>query len=368
MKKMTVLIAVVALLLLAGCGAQPSGGATTSVMGSTSSAQDPKDYKYPGDAAKGLLDQYGPLIPEEIFTTTGEENGLVGTMYLAIGSVERYIEEPEGYPVFVVINTIEGDIVVMDPVEGLKSQPDLNTMLTDAGLDKLRDYYPLPGIGDFVSITVEYQGMSDTYGCPLFVYGTSDYMLETIVEVAMLGGIYAKESDSDGLTQPSGGGQTSTDPTEPDSPTAPPDSAATSGNGAAVKEAKEYLRIMAFSRSGLIGQLEYEGYSKEDATYAVDNCGADWNEQAVRSAKEYLEHQAFSYTGLIKQLEYEGFSTDQATHGVNSAGADWNEQAKKSAANYLTVMPFSREELISQLEYEGFTHSQAVYGVDANGL
>lgn len=89
---------------------------------------------------------------------------------------------------------------------------------------------------------------------------------------------------------------------------------------------------------------------------------------AVRAAKDYLEFMAFSREGLIEQLEYEGYSTADATYGVDNSGADWMEQAVKSAEEYLEFMPFSREGLIEQLEYEGFTHEEAVHGVDAAGL
>ena len=77
---------------------------------------------------------------------------------------------------------------------------------------------------------------------------------------------------------------------------------------------------------------------------------------------------AFSYSGLIEQLEYEGFTTEQATYAADSCAADWNEQAAKSAQSYLDFSDFSREGLIEQLEYEGFTHEQAVFGADSVGL
>ena len=88
---------------------------------------------------------------------------------------------------------------------------------------------------------------------------------------------------------------------------------------------------------------------------------------ALESARLYLETMPFSYAGLIEQLEYEGYSTEDATYATDNCGADWNEQAVKSAKSYLDLMPFSKEELISQLEYDGFTHEQAVYGVEQNG-
>lgn len=144
--------------------------------------------------------------------------------------------------------------------------------------------------------------------------------------------------------------------------------AATAGQSNALKKAKSYLKFSQFSYEGLIGQLEYEKFSHEDAVYAVDNCGADWNEQALGKAKSYLDFSAFSYSGLISQLEYEKFTTEQATYGADNCGADWNEQAVKKGESYLKYSSFSRDGLIDQLIYEGFTDEQAAHSADENGL
>lgn len=136
----------------------------------------------------------------------------------------------------------------------------------------------------------------------------------------------------------------------------------------ALDRAKSYLSSMAFSRQGLIDQLEYEGFSTSDATYAVDHVGADWNAQAIREAKSYLRSMPFSYSGLIDQLEYEGFTSSQATYGADNCGANWNEQAALKARDYMEIFSYSRQELIDQLKYEGFTTSQAEYGANAVGL
>lgn len=141
----------------------------------------------------------------------------------------------------------------------------------------------------------------------------------------------------------------------------------TAGQRNALASARNYLNFSAFSRGGLISQLEFEEYSTEDATFAVDNCGADWNEQAVRKAKSYLDFSAFSYSGLINQLEFEEFTPEEAQYGVDNCGADWNEQAVKKAKSYLDFSSFSKSSLINQLEFEGFTHEQAVYGAEQNG-
>ena len=42
--------------------------------------------------------------------------------------------------------------------------------------------------------------------------------------------------------------------------------------------------------------------------------------QAAKKAKSYLRSSAFSRSGLIEQLEYEGFTHSQALHGVRATG------------------------------------------------
>lgn len=105
----------------------------------------------------------------------------------------------------------------------------------------------------------------------------------------------------------------------------PSDEGATSGEATMEQKnslgaALDYLAYTAFSYSGLISQLEYEGYSTESATYAADNCGADWNEQAAKMAQDYISYSSFSRDGLIEQLEYEGFTAEQAEYGATAVG------------------------------------------------
>jgi hypothetical protein len=101
-----------------------------------------------------------------------------------------------------------------------------------------------------------------------------------------------------------------------------------------------------------------------------DNSASESNSQyqARSMALDYLDTMAFSLTGLIEQLEYEGFSKADANYGAKAIDADWNEQAALAAEAYLETMAFSRSGLIEQLIFEGFTPAQAKYGVDAVGL
>jgi hypothetical protein len=88
----------------------------------------------------------------------------------------------------------------------------------------------------------------------------------------------------------------------------------------AIRSAQSYLDFTGFSRTGLIGQLEYEGFSTEDATFAADSAGADWNLEAAESAQQYLDFSSFSREGLYDQLAYEGFLPTEIEYGLAAVG------------------------------------------------
>lgn len=88
----------------------------------------------------------------------------------------------------------------------------------------------------------------------------------------------------------------------------------------ALAKAMSYLKTSAFSASGLVKQLEFEGFSESDAIKAVSMCGADWNEQAALKAQSYLKTSSFSHSSLVEQLEFEGFTHEQAEYGVSKTG------------------------------------------------
>ena len=92
------------------------------------------------------------------------------------------------------------------------------------------------------------------------------------------------------------------------------------GRQNAIKSAQSYLRYSSFSRKGLIDQLRFEGYTTDEATYAVDYLEPDWYAEAAESAASYLKYSSFSRQGLIDQLVFEGFTQDEAEYGVAAAG------------------------------------------------
>ena len=127
-----------------------------------------------------------------------------------------------------------------------------------------------------------------------------------------------EESDSPGVQVP----ETSLTETESPEPVEiqEPELTETLGQKNARQSAESYLNFKAFSREGLIEQLEFEDYSTEDATYGVDALDANWREQAAKSAEAYLDFKAFSKQGLIDQLMFEGYSKAEAEFGVTAVG------------------------------------------------
>lgn len=344
MKKLIALF-LVCIFILSGCADDSSSDSdtlrrkrrtndsTTAVsITEPSAAGDISQHVYPN------LGIRGEMIPEEVFTTTAEENGLSGTMCMVVGIVESFdVFEGTNFSYMWVDTITNGKIIVVDPVPALYEEAE--TSGWDVDKEKLRSLFPLPEVGEYAVIIAAYDGWSGKLECPIFVYGGTDYMVKSLLSATS-----AETIEQFDFEQP------------------------TTEQQKALDRAKEYLRAMPFSHEGLIDQLEYEGYTTADATYAADNCGADWNEQALKQAKSYLDTMAFSYSGLVDQLEYEGFTSEQATYGADNCNADWNEQAALKAESYMEIMTFTRSELISQLKYEGFTQEQAVYGADSVGL
>jgi len=92
------------------------------------------------------------------------------------------------------------------------------------------------------------------------------------------------------------------------------------GQQNAVDKASSYLDFLAFSRSGLVKQLKFEGFHTSEAKFAVDYLDVNWNKQAAEKAQSYLDISSFSRQGLIDQLRFEGFTAKQAKYGAKAVG------------------------------------------------
>lgn len=361
MKRYFAMLLALSLLILPACADTASSNSSVPSTESESAKEYPGNTNIPFDNVRTIL-------PNEIYSTPAKENKLDGTIYVIEGIVTKEAEKAGA--TYFVIETSGGNVAVCDALDYDMGEVDI------VDVESLREYFPLPSVGENVAITAEYIGFSNSLDLAMFVYGGSEYLSKAVICAEFDSFLDSLDSSDPTETMPEISNVGTTDNqgsvtqpiVTPSATTAPIVSSVTTGEKNALSSANNYLRFSAFSYEGLVEQLEFEGYTNAEATYAADNCGADWNAQAVKSAKNYLSFSAFSYSGLVSQLEFEGFTIAQASHGVDNCGADWYEQAAKSAANCIELMPFSRTELISQLEFEGFTHEQAVYGADSVGL
>ena len=105
-------------------------------------------------------------------------------------------------------------------------------------------------------------------------------------------------------------------------------------NAQAEQTAQNYLDTGSFSRKGLISQLVFEGFTRSQAEHGVkavyqsggestaqdsdEPASSTGQEQAVASAQSYLDMGGFSRSALIDQLVFEGFTRSQAEHGVKA--------------------------------------------------
>lgn len=97
----------------------------------------------------------------------------------------------------------------------------------------------------------------------------------------------------------------------------------TSGQKNALKKAESYSSTMHMSKKRIYKQLtsEYgEGFTAEEAQYAIDNMKADWNANALAKAKSYQDSMSMSKSAIYKQLtsEYgEGFTDEEAQYAID---------------------------------------------------
>mgnify|MGYP004482168685 CR=1 FL=1 len=297
-------IALCLCLLAAGCAKTAAPDAANTPANTQTTAEDVKTdtITLPTIAETYFAGQDIATPPDEIYSTTAEENGLAGTVYRIIGKVTRLdssLEDETGFTLIRIEMENGEDVIVGNPLHSA-----LDSIGEGGNADKCRALFRSPEQGDTVEIYCGYLGFSDEYKLPTFLYGGEAYLNDAIMQCIDAEAYFAEQE-----------AQVSEEP----EPTPEPTQAMTAGQRNALASALSYLKYMPFSYTGLIEQLEYEKFSTEDATYAADHCGADWNEQAAKCAESYLSHMSFSYDGLVEQLEYEGFTHDQAVYGADKA-------------------------------------------------
>lgn len=95
----------------------------------------------------------------------------------------------------------------------------------------------------------------------------------------------------------------------------------TNGETNALKKAESYSKLMHMSKKGIYNQLtsSIEGFTDEEAQYAIDNIKADWNTNALEKAKSYQKTMSMSKNAIYNQLtsSVEGFTNEEAQYAID---------------------------------------------------
>lgn len=89
----------------------------------------------------------------------------------------------------------------------------------------------------------------------------------------------------------------------------------------ALRKAESYSNNLHMSKQGIYNQLTstVEGFSAEDAQYAIDHVEADWNANALAKAKSYQQTLSMSKNAIYNQLTsvVEGFTAEEAQYAID---------------------------------------------------
>lgn len=131
----------------------------------------------------------------------------------------------------------------------------------------------------------------------------------------------------------------------------------------------------AISENGLISQSKEANTEilKEDditITYSIGKRPTQSQLNALRKAQSYSDYQHMSKNRLYSQLtsKYgEGFSSEDAQYAIDHVKADWNYNALQTGKSYYKNLNMSKSRVYQQLvsSYgEDFTPEQAQYAID----
>ena len=148
-------------------------------------------------------------------------------------------------------------------------------------------------------------------------------------------------------------------------------------NAQCLKKAEVHLDHTTLTQQDLIDQLKADGFTSEEIAYAMQELGytsSDDNQgttteqdNALAAATAHLAATAFSRQGLIAQLELDGFEASDAIFAVDNVEVDWNEQCSRKAGDYISDPDFPMQDLMDLLASDGFTSEQIAYAVEMLG-
>lgn len=139
------------------------------------------------------------------------------------------------------------------------------------------------------------------------------------------------------------------------------------------KVAKMYADTMAISKASIYNQLvsSVNKFSEEEARKAFESLEADWKSFALDTARRYVKSMGdsgISKKSIYDQLtsEFDGFTDEEAQYAIENLDFDWKESAVKAAKRYVDVLGVSKNHVYDKLVYdEKFTESEARHAVES---
>lgn len=92
------------------------------------------------------------------------------------------------------------------------------------------------------------------------------------------------------------------------------------GHKNAYNRAKKLVDDDAQSRKVVYEDLLKNGFSEEEAKYAVDDCDIDWNNSCYREGKYKLKYNNYSKKQLDEYLQGKGFKKSEITYALDKLG------------------------------------------------
>ena len=136
--------------------------------GGTQTEQNAQDKVYPIKSESELMEEAVEIDPI-IFSTTGEENGLPGSIFHFEGKVKSS-EEFNGTS-YLVITTDNGDLVLFSPADVLGDAEYFKPLLSE-------EDYTMPQVGETAEFYAMYGGFSGKLEMPTFYLGANEFLAD----------------------------------------------------------------------------------------------------------------------------------------------------------------------------------------------
>lgn len=200
MKTRSLALLLAVLLLLTACGSKPAettapAQTTVPTTAPVETTEPPSTTAPPETTAPAVLTRY-PLntdsaylevaqeLPNHIYTTTGSENGLGGTVYTFTGTVlETSTSEIEGTGVEqILVETNGGNVMIANFYKWMYNSA--YRTYGKAAADSAYPYpvsdYRLPGVGESGEFIAVYVGYSGAAEMPMFYLGANPALFEAM--------------------------------------------------------------------------------------------------------------------------------------------------------------------------------------------